>query len=356
MRILSTMPDPHDSITKSTWSTRGWTFQEGVLSRRRLVFTKEQIYFECKAMNCYESITCSLNELHTKDRASMQNYLRAGLFNRSSSEAFGGFRIENLSPLRIYLRYLYSVEQYTSRLLKFDQDSLNAFGGIIREFERRKNPVSQLWGLPCMDLKDPDEAPLYFHYGLTWKHTNNCWDGSCMPRRRSEFPSWSWAGWAGGAVYFHKKPKCFKSRVRSLAFEQELGPDFNFSQTVGPRSIVKLSSFSPRIIRLQARIIPPTAFSYNDSLDTWRMFDFPAKLILSQGPASPRKFAEELKYGEKWQCIFWANIIDEIIIMVLESSGGISSRAGLFTVASCYFKLRNHWDYELVDWVTIKIA
>ena len=281
----------------------------------------------------------------------MQNYLRAGLFNRSSSEAFGGFRIENLSPLRIYLRYLYSVEQYSSRLLKFDQDSLNAFGGIIREFERRKNPVSQLWGLPYMDLKDPNEASLYFHYGLTWKHTNNCWDGSCMPRRRSEFPSWSWAGWAGGAVYFYEKLKHFRSRVRSLAFEQELGPDFNFSQTVGPRSIVRLSSFSPRIIRLQAHIIPPTAFSYNDSLDTWRIFDFPAELILSQGPASPHKFAEELKYGKKWQCILWANIYDKVIIMVLESSGGISSRAGLFTIG-WHSELRTRLDYELVDWVT----
>jgi hypothetical protein len=35
--------DLQSTIAKSTWSTHGWTFQEAVLSRRRLVFTEDQI-------------------------------------------------------------------------------------------------------------------------------------------------------------------------------------------------------------------------------------------------------------------------------------------------------------------------
>lgn len=54
IRIVSSMRYPHDAITTSRWWTRGWTYQEAVLSRRRLVFTEDQIYFECNAMNCFE--------------------------------------------------------------------------------------------------------------------------------------------------------------------------------------------------------------------------------------------------------------------------------------------------------------
>ncbi|PVH70087.1 HET-domain-containing protein, partial [Cadophora sp. DSE1049] len=54
MSIISTMPHPHHTIKASKWMTRAWTLQESVLSRRRLVFTNDQIYFECNAMNCFE--------------------------------------------------------------------------------------------------------------------------------------------------------------------------------------------------------------------------------------------------------------------------------------------------------------
>ncbi|OAG15170.1 HET-domain-containing protein, partial [Alternaria alternata] len=46
--------DPHELISLSHWSTRGWTFQEALLSRRRLVFTEDQVYFQCNTMNCFE--------------------------------------------------------------------------------------------------------------------------------------------------------------------------------------------------------------------------------------------------------------------------------------------------------------
>ncbi|KAK7959235.1 HET-domain-containing protein [Apiospora aurea] len=36
--VLQALKDPQHSIASSCWSTRGWTFQEALLSRRRLVF------------------------------------------------------------------------------------------------------------------------------------------------------------------------------------------------------------------------------------------------------------------------------------------------------------------------------
>lgn len=41
---LAVVPrEPAESIKGSVWWTRGWTFQEGVLSRRRLVFTDHEV-------------------------------------------------------------------------------------------------------------------------------------------------------------------------------------------------------------------------------------------------------------------------------------------------------------------------
>ncbi|KAF1952774.1 HET-domain-containing protein, partial [Byssothecium circinans] len=42
------------TILASRWATRGWTYQEYILARRRLVFLEDQVYFECNGMNCYE--------------------------------------------------------------------------------------------------------------------------------------------------------------------------------------------------------------------------------------------------------------------------------------------------------------
>ncbi|OTA99633.1 hypothetical protein M426DRAFT_67365, partial [Hypoxylon sp. CI-4A] len=45
--LLQMPQDALESIRSSQWWSRGWTYQEGVLSRRRIVFTKDQVYYEC---------------------------------------------------------------------------------------------------------------------------------------------------------------------------------------------------------------------------------------------------------------------------------------------------------------------
>lgn len=49
VKLTTLPPDIHISIRQSKWSTRGWTLQEGVLTRRRLIFTDDEMY-------------CTLNE------------------------------------------------------------------------------------------------------------------------------------------------------------------------------------------------------------------------------------------------------------------------------------------------------
>ena len=42
-----------DSVWSSCWNSRGWTFQEMVISRRCLTFTHEQVVLECPTTSCW---------------------------------------------------------------------------------------------------------------------------------------------------------------------------------------------------------------------------------------------------------------------------------------------------------------
>jgi hypothetical protein len=67
-----------------------------------------------------------------------------------------------------------------------DDDSLNAFQGALTRFGLAAYPKGFEWGMP---LKQ-------FPQSLAWIH-----DFTVKPKRRASFPSWSWAGWAGGVHY-----------------------------------------------------------------------------------------------------------------------------------------------------------
>lgn len=62
--LFAIPPSPKKVILGSKWNTRAWTYQEGLLSRKRLVFTKYEVYFQCMNMDCRESTVTPLKPLH----------------------------------------------------------------------------------------------------------------------------------------------------------------------------------------------------------------------------------------------------------------------------------------------------
>jgi hypothetical protein len=70
--LVSPMMNLIYTIIKSKWMTRAWTYQEAISSRRRLVFTDEQMYFECCGMYCCEALDLPLLDLHTHDLQQFQ--------------------------------------------------------------------------------------------------------------------------------------------------------------------------------------------------------------------------------------------------------------------------------------------
>lgn len=52
--VINSPEDPLEDVKIGQWSTRGWTFQEGLLSRRLLFLTSQQMIFVCKHQTCFE--------------------------------------------------------------------------------------------------------------------------------------------------------------------------------------------------------------------------------------------------------------------------------------------------------------
>lgn len=73
--IASTLPHGSNIFLKSKWASRGWTYQESIFSKRRLIFTEEQVFWECNQMHSAEAI-----EFHS----AQIDDLREGVFKQKA--------------------------------------------------------------------------------------------------------------------------------------------------------------------------------------------------------------------------------------------------------------------------------
>ncbi|KAF5654010.1 hypothetical protein F25303_1872 [Fusarium sp. NRRL 25303] len=181
--LISTIIWPDIAVSRSKWSSRGWTYQEAICSRRRLVFTDQQVFFECQQMSCRENV------------AHMWPLKDYSIFNR-----------ENKVGMEAKWHH---IEEYTSRQLTYDSDALSASLGIIRLHSEPGHPVVHFWGIPMTlqsqdadddDDDDDDDSSTSdsrklqesFLQSLLW----TSWLSLTSARRRQDFPTWSWTAWA----------------------------------------------------------------------------------------------------------------------------------------------------------------
>jgi hypothetical protein len=182
MHFVSSLPDPQASIRTSRWNTRAWTFQEALCSARRLIFTRHQVYFECKAMHTCEAVELPLS-LTTGAHA------RPVLFH--DEWLTGTHRFGALSA------FWTAVKAYSLRSMTYNSDALAALEGVLRRFQASPAFVYNIFGIPMVleegprGNKDTLLDPQIFVAGLSWHHSG-------VARRRKQFPSWTWAGWEGG--------------------------------------------------------------------------------------------------------------------------------------------------------------
>jgi len=193
--LRSTLPDGKFAVQACEWSKRGWTYQEAILSRRRLVFTEYQVYFQCNGMHCCESILKPLGLLHVKNKQRMKAWNGDGPF---SAGGLGKHHWELLDR----------ISEFTRRRLTYESDILNAMSGIFNAYSYLQRPVFNYFGVPSLppwmntqkvgiafgNLIRMVPLPNNPENGLA---TGLCWFLESPSQRRPGFPSWSWAGWKG---------------------------------------------------------------------------------------------------------------------------------------------------------------
>jgi ankyrin repeat protein len=185
--ILTSIPtDPTNDIIDSKWHTRGWTYQEGLLSRRRLMFTEHEVSYECHKLLAREAIALPMRIYRMSAKISSTRFHPGSWsFPRNG---VGGSR----SPSRDLFALL---QAYTSRDLTYDYDILNAMLGIFQAYEEFDPPVYHLCGVPMLTGSDSySKKPSASLEGFT---NGLCWFLNRPAARRSGFPSWSWTGWKG---------------------------------------------------------------------------------------------------------------------------------------------------------------
>lgn len=111
--------DAYDKICRSSkWQTRGWTFQEAILSPRLLVFTDQGVYYHCHGKTALEDEDCP-----------------------------GHYSIFSNVPIPCS-KYPDLLGEYTSRDLTRKSDVLFAFSGILHFLYRQNH----YYGLPFSEF------------------------------------------------------------------------------------------------------------------------------------------------------------------------------------------------------------
>ncbi|KAF1840365.1 HET-domain-containing protein [Cucurbitaria berberidis CBS 394.84] len=215
--LVSSMQEPRTTVRNSEWATRGWTYQEGVLSNRRLVFTEEQVYWECRGMAVCETVDIALNVVHEPSGGRMANYMLSGIFDNDlhqPSELPYGFdppKKEDIGDQVVALDG--HIQAFTSRKLTNGDDSLAAFMGVAASYTTDAG-LYLLLGLPVWAGAFANDKPGLQHtFALSissWTHVADqiepgaeMYVGDCP--RRSQFPSWTWAGWQGSVAFCNQK-------------------------------------------------------------------------------------------------------------------------------------------------------
>jgi hypothetical protein len=203
--LISTLEDPRITISNSEWATRGWTYQEGVLSNRRLVFTEQQVYWECRGMAMNESLDLPLVDLYDPSGTRMADYMLSGIFDgdlHRVPELRYGFKTSAVDEVSEQVLKLDShIRAFTSRNLSYDSDSLNAFLGVAARYSTDNGLC--LLGMPVLAGLFANGKP-----GLqdTFALSVSAWTRAAQRvaedaemyvadcPRRAQFPSWTWAG------------------------------------------------------------------------------------------------------------------------------------------------------------------
>lgn len=170
--------DPWEILQSTTWATRGWTYQEGILPSRNLYIMDQEVWFECG-----ESV------IREDPYAEQVEYIKEGskLARTRVSRWLGALHLpdrDGSDRQPPWDSYTWHLPRYTKRSLSDDGDIFNAFSGILSPLFDDHGGTT--FGIPLAE----------FDRALLWANVDNDTTAGLRPG----VPSWSWGSMRGHTI------------------------------------------------------------------------------------------------------------------------------------------------------------
>jgi len=179
---------PTQLVQDSTWATRGWTYQEGVLATRRFAFTPEQVYFQCQVSHALEISPLPYADKNYETRPfNLTDYQQSFSLDQKSAAFTNWGLFKSMGSLHRHF------EDFFERDLTFDMDVLKAVAGFSHPYSLAGLPILNQESLRIIvelpnQIGDCSVKNLILAIALSWNIRNPV-------VRRDGFPTWTWAGW-----------------------------------------------------------------------------------------------------------------------------------------------------------------
>lgn len=196
LHFTTGQPELHYKLDTTIWNTRGWTYQEGQLARRALIFTDHEVYWNCRQEAwCEDRFTEFQNVRHSPDSHnslfSPEKVSHPAVLINDSFIRFEYFVCSTWE-------YCQKVQAFSIRSMSISDDAFWAILGILKSL-LPKFPDGYIWGMPkdCLDaalLWETDYACQRYPPLVILTDTKG-W-------QEFEIPSWSWIG-KGSKVWYN---------------------------------------------------------------------------------------------------------------------------------------------------------
>ncbi|GAP82865.1 putative related to tol protein [Rosellinia necatrix] len=149
-----------DLLQIAHYSKRAWTFQEFHLSRRKLIFHNNMVYYQCMTKSWSEDIKGLPANSEIKNRALIPT-----------------------KPNRMFHEFCLIIGEYSIREVTYQRDIVNAMNGVYYKM-LGKEYGGHLFGVPIVAF---DSFMCFCNED----------DHQKFLQRRTGVPSWAWSGWNG---------------------------------------------------------------------------------------------------------------------------------------------------------------